>query len=194
MRVAVFQFASGADVSKNAEKIFGAIEQAAHEKVRLLVFHECAACGYPPVETPDIEQIDYSALDSLFERVCQLTEKYDMFIALGTIRRENSKRYNSLRMISPKGELLGDYDKRALWGWDLNHFEKGSSRGVFDIDGVKVGLRICFEIRFPEYFRELFSERVELCFISFSDVAETTSHQTIIVKGEVEKSVSPILR
>ena len=175
MKIAVFQFASSADIGENEKKICGAIAHAAEEKVRLLVFHECAACGYPPIETPDIDKIDYAALDALLTKICILAKKHDMFIALGIIRKENSTRYNSMRLISPKGTSVGDYDKRALWGWDLNHFDKGSSLGIFDIDGIKVGFRICFEVRFPEYFRELFTKKVRLCFVSFSDVAEKPS-------------------
>ena len=78
-------------------------------------------------------------------------------------------------LIAPSGEAIGYYDKRALWGWDLDHFAKGNSSGIFEIDGVKIGLRICFEIRFPEYFRELFREKAELCIISFHDISENDS-------------------
>lgn len=175
MRIGVFQFASGADIAVNAASIYRAIGKASKENVRLLVFHECAACGYPPIETPDINKIDYAALDELFSNVRRLAKQNDLYIALGTIRQAGGKRYNSMRVIAPDGSLLGDYDKRALWGWDLNHFERGSSRGIFEMDGVRVGFRICFEVRFPEYFRELFAEKAELCFVSFSDVTEQAS-------------------
>ena len=53
------------------------------------------------------------------------------------IRQEDSRRYNSIRLISPEGTIIGNYDKRALWGWDLDHFERGSALGIFDIDGIK---------------------------------------------------------
>ena len=175
MKIGVFQFSSGANINTNYEAISRAISQAANKNVRLLVFHECAACGYPPIEIPDINRIDYTALGDLFIRVCQLAKENKMYIALGTIRQESAKRYNSIRLISPEGTLIGDYDKRAQWGWDLHNFEKGKSLGIYDIDGIKVGFRICFEVRFPEYFRELFVEKAELCFVSFNDVSEHNS-------------------
>ncbi|HML46767.1 MAG TPA: carbon-nitrogen hydrolase family protein [Clostridia bacterium] len=174
MRIGVFQFASGADIQANADSICKAIQNAAKSGVRLLVFHECAACGYPPVETPDIDRIDYEALDALYARICRLAKECDLYVAVGMIRQENAKRYNSIRVISPEGPL-GDYDKRALWGWDLDQFERGASLGLFDIDGVKVGFRMCYEVRFPEYFRELFQAKAELCFVSFNDVSDPDS-------------------
>ncbi len=38
------------------------------------------------------------------------------------------------------------------------------------IDDVRLGFRICYEVRFPEYFRELFREKVEIACVSFCDV------------------------
>ncbi len=195
MKIGVFQFSSGANIETNLEAIDRAINQAAAENVHLLVFHECAACGYPPVETPNINEIDYVVLDKLFNQVCQLAKENKMYIALGTIRQESEKRYNSIRVISPEGTLIGDYDKRAQWGWDLNHFEKGTSLGIYDIDGIKVGFRICFEVRFPEYFRELFIEKAELCFVSFSDVSEQNSPEryNIIKSHLITRAVENVM-
>ena len=54
----------------------------------------------------------------------------------------------------------------------MDHFSRGNHPGIFEIDGVKVGFRICFEVRFPEYFRELFLAKAKLCIISFFDTSE----------------------
>ena len=51
MRVAVFQFNCSDSISDNHDAIKRAIINASEYKVRLLVFQECATCGYPPVET-----------------------------------------------------------------------------------------------------------------------------------------------
>ncbi len=186
MKVGVFQFSSGSDIDANFAAISRGIKQAARENVRLLVFHECAACGYPPVETPDINQIDITALENRLDLVCQLAQENHLYIALGMIRQEDSRRYNSIRLISPEGTIIGNYDKRALWGWDLDHFERGSALGIFDIDDIKVGFRICFEVRFPEYFRELFEAQAELCFVSFCDVsAQDSPERYQIIKSHL---------
>jgi omega-amidase len=175
MKVGVFQFRGSDSISDNHESIKRAISKASQNKVRLLVFQECATCGYPPVETPSIEKINFEVLNSYSQEIKQLAHKYNMYIALGTIRELNSKHYNSIQLIAPNGELLGNYDKRALWGWDLDNFKQGQTLGIYQIDDIKVGFRICFEVRFPEYFRELFKENVELCFVSFCDVSNEDS-------------------
>ena len=172
MKVGVFQFSGSDSIFDNHEAIISAITSAYKNKVRLLVFQECATCGYPPVETSSIKRINFEILDSYLQEIMQLAKKYDMYIVLGTIREHNSKYYNSLQLIAPNGEVLGNYDKRALWGWDLDNFEKGESLGIYQIDDIQIGFRICYEVRFPEYFRELFKSNVQLCFVSFCDVSD----------------------
>ena len=195
MKVGVFQFRGSDNISVNHETIVRGITTAAQSKVRLLVFQECAACGYPPVETPAIEKINFETLNSYFQEIKQFAKKYDMYIALGTIRRQGQVYFNSLQLINPNGELIGNYDKRALRGWDLDNFAKGEEIGIYQIDDMQVGFRICFEVRFPEYFRELFKSNVQLCFVSFCDVSEQdlTERYDIIKSHLVTRAVENVM-
>jgi len=175
MRLAVFQFRGISYIKDNHKAIKRAIESASRSNVRLLVFQECAACGYPPVETPSARDIDFGELAGNLAEIKTLAQRYGMYIALGTIRKEESSYYDSIQLINPEGKLQDFYDKRALWGWDLENFEPGSETGIFEIDDIKIGFRICFELRFPEYFRELFKAKTDICFVSLCDVQEQES-------------------
>jgi len=170
MRIGAFQFSSCEDTELNFAAIKRAIVEAAENKVKLLVFHECALCGYPPLET-DISKIDFDKLDICIAEIRQMAKQYNMHIALGNIR----EKHNEVLVIDSKGEIIGRYAKRALWGWDLDNFVKGENQGIYEIDGVKIGFRICYEVRFPEYLRELFKEKVELCFVCFNDTSQEDS-------------------
>lgn len=75
-------------------------------------------------------------------------------------------------LFAPDKSKIETYEKRALGGWDADNFSEGKSEGVFDIDGCRVGVRICFEIRFPEYFRELYRAKTDLNIVLFCDVSE----------------------
>ena len=44
--------------------------------------------------------------------------------------------------------------------------------GIFEIAGISVGVRICFEVRFPEYFRELYARKTDLNVVLFYDVSD----------------------
>lgn len=43
--------------------------------------------------------------------------------------------------------------------------------GILNIDDFKIGVRICFEVRFPEYFRELYKADTDFNVVIFYDVA-----------------------
>ena len=172
MRIGVYQFPGSGDLLKNTETVCRALESAATQGVRLLVFQECALCGYPPVELASVSELDASQLRTSMQTIASAVRRYHMFAAIGTVRWEGDACYNTLQLIAPTGETLGYYDKKALWGWDLDNFKRGNHTGIFVIDGIRVGFRICFDVRFPECFRELYKQQVPLCFVSFCDVSK----------------------
>jgi omega-amidase len=172
MKIAALQFKGSDRIEENFLAIQRGILQAAEQDVRLLVTQECALCGYPPVEVENVSQINFQQLAEATEQIAQLAVKHQMYIGLGTILPESDPRTNSVVLLSPDPERPRSYHKRALWGWDRENFYSGNEQGIYTIDQVKLGFRICFEIRFPEYFRELFRERVEIACVSFCDVSK----------------------
>lgn len=185
MRIAAFQFASSGSVEDNLRHICRGVENAAQVGAHLVCFHECALCGYPPIEVRT-EDIDEEAIAAAMEEVSALAVKHCIHILLGTVLTEGEKRYNSAVMYAPDGHLTARYDKKALWGWDCDNFEKGSRSGTFETDGVRIGVRICFDVRFPELFRELYRERIDLCVVLFSDTAERPDPERYaIIKGHL---------
>lgn len=173
MIIGAYQFEGSGNISNNFETMRNAIIQASLQNVRLLVFHECALTGYPPLKISNAKEIDYSLVADCMSNFQRLSEQYDMFLAVGSTTKRESGIYNSMQVFSPYGEKLHSYDKRALWGWDCENFTKGYDTGIYEIDGIKIGVRICFEVRFPEYFRELYKEHVDLCVVSFCDVMDS---------------------
>lgn len=176
MRVAVYPFASTDKIEENLEKIRAAARLAAGRGVRLLVFHECALCGYPPLETT-VDRLEPELLARALDSVALLAKEQDLYLAVGAVRYEGGKRYNSIAVFAPTGGCLGFYDKSALWGWDEENFVRGTQPGLFEIDGLRIGFRICFDVRFPEPFRALYRQNADLCFVCFSDTKPEPSPQ-----------------
>ena len=195
MRIAVYPFAAGNSVSENFSAIRRGIHAARQEGVRLLVFQECALSGYPPVEVEGIEEIDFKKIDSCFQELMALAKEAEMYIAIGTVRSSGEAYRNAIVIFGPTGDIVSTYDKRALWGWDKENFETGESDGILSIDGISVGFRICYEIRFPEYFREMFAAEVPLCFVSFCDVAleEDTERYEIIKAHLITRATENVM-
>lgn len=171
MKIGAFQFAVTNNINQNMEIIRKAIIQAAHEGVKLLAFPECALTGYPPRDIESSSSVKFDELFFAYEQLQKLVIDNAIHIIVGTITLEDDKYYNSAIVFAPHQEKM-IYHKRALWGWDRDNFNIGNRNGVFDIEGLKVGIRICFEVRFPEFFRELYRAHTDLNIILFYDVSD----------------------
>ncbi|MEO7114302.1 MAG: carbon-nitrogen hydrolase family protein [Caldimonas sp.] len=70
---------------------------------------------------------------------------------------------NADLVFSPQGELAARYDKIHLFAYDNGHerydegrtLRAGATPVAFDADGVRVGLSVCYDLRFPELYRAL---------------------------------------
>lgn len=168
MKLAVYPFASTGDIQQNLQAIQRGADQAARAGVRLLVFHECALCGYPPVEA-HMTAITPEAVEAALHAVADCARRHGLYLAVGTVRYEAEHVFNSMVLFDCAGNRMGVYDKESLWGWDGENFARGCRPGIFEIDGIRLGFRICFDVRFPESFRAMYRRQVPLCFVTFSD-------------------------
>ena len=168
MRIGAYQFRVTGDPEHNYDRIRAGIREAGRAGVRLLVFPECAVTGYPPRCISCSSDVDFKAVDRIHEHLQGLAESHRMFLVVGTIVREGSEYWNAAVVFMPDGKRVL-YRKRALWGWDRDNFSEGRDQGVFNADSLKIGIRICFEVRFPEYFRELYKQKTDLNLILFYD-------------------------
>lgn len=171
MKIGAYQFAVSGNINHNMEIIKKAIIQASREGVRLLVFPECALTGYPPRDMDKASLADFDELSLAYAELQKMAADYAICLIVGTITGENGVHYNSAIFFSPHQDKR-IYHKRALWGWDRDNFNIGNEDGIFEIDGLKVGVRICFEVRFPEFFRELYKSQTDLNIILFYDVSD----------------------
>ena len=77
-----------------------------------------------------------------------MSEEYGINIIIGTIAYGKGQHFNRAYFLSP-GKSMQWYGKRALYGWDEDNFSAGDETGIFEIAGFRIGVRICYEIRFP---------------------------------------------
>lgn len=171
MKIGAYQFCVTSDIRKNYKTIENAIIKAAEQKVDLLAFPECALTGYPPNDIPTSSVVDFARLESVYVKLQELSNLYNIMLIVGTITVNGNSFYNSAMIFSPYEEKRV-YNKRALWGWDKDNFKIGEGNGIVEINGWKIGVRICFEVRFPEFFRELYIEQTDLNVILFYDVSD----------------------
>lgn len=172
MRIAAIQFPTSCAVGENLNRIEEGLSEAAMCQARLLITPECALCGYPPIEVESVSDIDFGAQTRAIEQLRHRCEQQDVHLIVGMVRQCEEEHRNSMVLISP-GRQPRYYDKRALWGWDKDNFRPGDAgTGTWEIEGTRIGVRICFEVRFPEYFRELYRDQVDVALVCFADVSQ----------------------
>jgi omega-amidase len=198
MKVGAYQFEVTGDIQKNCEHLEKAIYLAAQQGIRLLVFPECALTGYPPIKLSSLDTIDFHVVSECLNRFKSLSHQHNLYLLVGSVLKEGNVFYNGLVFFAPDENLYTPYYKRALWGWDKDNFAAGKNIGIYSVDDLRIGVRICFEVRFPEYFRELFRAETDLNIVSFGDVADKDdSERYDLIKSHLRtravENVCPIL-
>lgn len=197
MKIGAYQFAVTGNIAENMSHILGAAGQAAREGVELLAFPECAVTGYPPLTLSSPAATDESRKAEAHAQLQKTAARSGMHILTGTIVRRNDVFYNAALLFAPDGTVT-EYDKRALWGWDQENFVPGDRDGLLRIGSFTIGVRICFEVRFPEYFRELYRAKTDLNVILFSDTAsQADPDRYSLIRGHIQtravENVCPVL-
>lgn len=155
LRVAAYQMRVTADLEDNFSKIHSAIEQAAAGGARMLALPECAVSGYPPLHHGSLDQINILRIAELNAEVQDLAKQSGIWVILGTILNSTRGLLNSALVISDAGEIVGRYDKLHLTGSDREFFIPGVGAQSWEMNGLKFGVQICYDARFPEPFRYL---------------------------------------
>ena len=163
MRVAVVQLRSGRDPGRNLETVERLVRAA-------------AAAGATYIQTPEMTNLlerDRAALAATLR-----PEADDGFVALGValarqlsitlhfgslaLRRDDGRIANRALVFGSDGEVIGRYDKIHMFDVDLAHGESwresdtyvpGDLAVLADTPAFRLGLGICYDVRFPHLFR-----------------------------------------
>jgi len=179
LRVGAFQFEGSAEIGRNLTAILRGLRQAACQKVRLLALQECALTGYAGVDRDTSQTIDRRELARATEAIRIAARARRVAVALGTTVFRKGRAFNAVQLIGLDGRIRGTYCKRALYGEDKRHYAAGEGAHLYTVAGIRVGLRICFEFRFPEYFRELLAGGGQLAVMGFSMVGPTAAKRSL---------------
>ena len=169
IRIASCQFPVSSDIQSNWNWIRKQMIEAHLKKATIVHFPECALSGYPGVDMDSLDEFNWEFLHSATDSVLQLAGELKLWVVLGSIHPlpGNYKPYNSLYLISPAGKIVDRYDKRFCTGGDLKYFSPGDHFVNFEINGVNCGLLICYDVRFPELFRQYRKRDTDVIFHSF---------------------------
>ncbi len=169
LKVATCQFAVSSSVKRNSRAICEFMRKSHKAKVDILHFSECALSGYVGTDFPNFDGYDWESLKQETEKIMALAAELRLWVVLGSTHRLTgpNKPHNSLYLINPKGKIVDRYDKRFCTPGDLRRLTPGNRFVNFTVNGVKCSLLICFDLRFPEIYRQLYKQKVNCIFQSF---------------------------
>lgn len=169
MTVAVAQTLCSDDVQANYEKAERMIAEAGQKGAQLIVFPE--NMNYVGAADPTKEEAVPDGEGC--RRMAAAAKKYGMWVNLGSIKEcSDDKPYNTSVLFTPEGEVQATYRKIHLCDMqgdpsssparESDHVRKGNEIVVTDIGTCKVGMSICYDMRFPEQFRIMSEKGAQL--------------------------------
>jgi predicted amidohydrolase len=156
MRVAVAQMEPIlAEKERNLDACVARLEEAAAAGAELLVLPECAIPGYmfesADEALPFAEEIPGPSADVLAGECRRL----GMHVVCGLLERDGDTLHNAAVLVGPEG-LIGTYRKTHLPFLGVDRFVvPGDELTVYDTALGRIGIEICYDLRFPEVTRTL---------------------------------------
>ena len=139
------------DVQANLDRILASIQQADSQGVKILLFPETALSGYRPFHYKDKPFPSREVLETALNRVCREAKETGMRLVLGTSAYADSGVYNIVYFIDSQGQIRASHAKTH--GTGNKDFLAGREVRTFEVDGIKFGMQICYDARFPESWR-----------------------------------------
>ena len=173
MKVACIQLSCGENYNKNFKQVIFYINQAIKKKADLIITPETTS-----IITSDkkiLYKNSYSMnKDPLVKEIKKISKKNKKWILIGSIAIKDKNKYrNRSIMIGPKGNIAAYYDKIKMFDVKLpnkehhqesKRFKPGNKLVTVNLPWGRLGLTICFDLRFPEIYRNL--SKKKLHFIS----------------------------
>ena len=161
MKIAVAQISCVlGDLEANIGKLRACCRRAREAGAELIVFPEMADTGYSmPVIRQKAQPWSVGAVPVLQETARELS----VHIISGVSEQDGSSIYNSQACIDADGRLAAKYRKTHLFSCapiqENECFTAGGGLTTFALREFRVGLSICYDLRFPEFYRALACER-----------------------------------
>jgi nitrilase len=165
IRIAAIQTVSGPDVAANLEAADRLIAEAAAAGARLVGLPEFFVL-ISGDERAKVRLRETDGTGPIQDFLAETARRYGVWIVGGTVplvATAADKVRNTTLVFDDQGERVARYDKIHLFGFQKGeeHYDEGRSIEagddvvVFDSPAGRVGLSVCYDLRFPELFRAM---------------------------------------
>lgn len=205
-KFAAIQMASSTSVDANlleAEKLIG---EAAKAKAQLVTLPEnFALMGENEFDKVKIREADGSG--QIQDFLSRVAKKHGIWIIGGTVplvANDGNKVRSACLVFNEKGERVARYDKVHLFDVSVPNtdeeyresdtIEHGNKELIIDSPFGKLGFSVCYDLRFPEFFRRLNRKGAEIIFVPSAFTAATgAAHWELLLRARAVENLCYIV-
>ena len=165
MQIASIQMVSSTQVDTNLQRADALIQEAARRGAQLAVLPEYF-CLMGAHETDKVRLREQPGSGPIQHFLRDAAQRHGLWLAGGSMPLTcpgPGRVLNTTLVFNPQGQQAARYDKMHLFAFErgieryaeADSIAPGSETVAFDCNGLRVGLSICYDLRFPELYRQL---------------------------------------
>lgn len=205
-KCAAIQMASSPNVASNLLEAEKLIAEAAKDGVKLVALPEnFALMGVHELDKVKVREQDGKGIIQTF--LSETAKKYAVWIVAGTVplvaSADNKVRAACL-IYNDKGERVARYDKVHLFDVSVpdtdeeyresDSIEHGNEPLVIETPFGKLGVAVCYDLRFPEFFRKMLEQGMEIVVVPSAFTAETgAAHWEVLLRARAIENLCYVI-
>ena len=164
IRIAAVIFNSGINqVNHNLDRMLPWIQKAKKKGANLICFPELNVTGYST--KPEIRDCAESIPGPISECIRQMADENQIVILAGMVEKDENGRLFASHMVVTPEAISGVYRKIHIAPPERDIFSPGDSIPLFEVDGVKLGIQLCYDAHFPELSTRMAVEGADIIFM-----------------------------
>jgi 5-aminopentanamidase len=183
LNLALWQCPYAASTAEALARLDATAAQAHAQGAGLLVCPEMSLTGYQ-IGAAAVAALAEPADGALAQAVAAIAQRHRIAIVYGYPEHNtNGKPYNAVQFIGADGVRIANYRKTHLFGdIDRAQFSPGpQAPAVFDWNGWRLGLLVCYDIEFPEPARGLALQGVDAVLVPTANMVEFDEVQRVLL-------------
>jgi deaminated glutathione amidase len=195
-RVAAIQMASGPHVGANLEEAGRLIELAAATGARIIALPEYF-CIMGMKDTDKVAVRETDGCGPVQDFLSSMARKHNAWIVGGTVPLEcenPGKVRNACLVYDDSGKRVARYDKIHLFGFEMGEeryseertIEPGSQVAIVDSPFGRLGISVCYDLRFPELYRAMGESDIIFIPSAFTETTGKAHWETLLRARAIE--------
>lgn len=200
--VAAIQMASGPDVDANLEEATRHIEDAVSQKAKLVVLPEYF-CIMGMKDSDKLSVMEHAGKGPIQNFLSNTAKRFGIWLVGGSVpltSPDPKKVYNSCLVYDDNGNQVARYDKIHLFGLSMGQenyaedktIKAGTEIVTLDSPFGRIGLSICYDLRFPELYRKMTNVDIILAPAAFTAVTGK-AHWEVLVRARAIENLAYVI-